>query len=450
MSTPKVPSYGSSDPDATEVIAKLTDACEQLSIAYAGLGEQAVAVIGKVRGQYESLHWYRVEELHTWFDVHGPDPHLYSYETSSPPTGLDSFLHGGKVTRLRVHPRHDEIVAALEKALGAGEVTLTNHSLTADELAEFPIQVGNFVAQWLQIRSDFSVLDGLIYDSPDAIQMNLGDPGGLDGWLATSASDRYETFVELQDSSSEGTYDAIAGLVSAALKLLDDVFDHVTKLALLAEQEASDWVDLGQGLLGAILPSKSPEDIFNMIIDGANAFIDMNQGHDERVNEELQLIGEIATDSLGPVNQISQLSESFNTMGGGDGWSRLTSMPTITGDPNAQPSYDQLQYNTAYFHAHEQFWRGISRTLDKLGRFAASIPEIELKLTSLPTFAANVSDSLNDLAEDIISRGLDQGAEATWDAADKLNDTLKDYLAAEAENQALAEDIYQEIYDPSS
>ena len=64
----------------------------------------------------------------------------------------------------------------------------------------------------------------------------------------------------------------------------------------------------------------------------------------------------------------------------------------------------------------------------------------------IPTFSADQSEALNNLSSDITTKVLAKGATTTTDIATRLDDTIVAYLNTEAENTAIAHQIYKEIY----
>lgn len=106
-------------------------------------------------------------------------------------------------------------------------------------------------------------------------------------------------------------------------------------------------------------------------------------------------------------------------------------------------SYEVLKYDAQYFKNHNEHWDRVSEDLDAVRSLAldAKAGDGALWTTLVPGFK-QVHDQICDL---IIESLLARGVTHTRTIGDKLETTCRQYLAAEAENTATANQILQEV-----
>jgi len=151
------------------------------------------------------------------------------------------------------------------------------------------------------------------------------------------------------------------------------------------------------------------------------------------------------TDTIHAILRLVELDSQVTSMGEGTpGWpgpAPMRVMPSPT-----KPKEAELRWNAEYFVDHSVFWNTVSASLSTYRSKADASTPIPIMFTRIPTFSADQSNGLNSLDARITRDALGLGATNTQKVSDLLVSTMKAYLANEAANQALAEQISAEVF----
>ncbi len=102
-----------------------------------------------------------------------------------------------------------------------------------------------------------------------------------------------------------------------------------------------------------------------------------------------------------------------------------------------------LRFRAEYFKKHNEAWDGFSQDLtNHKSRFVAAKPQgASLAATFLLEWMQSYRKTEANIENDLYSKGVD----ATLQVGDKLEESCRNYLAVEAENQAEADAILAEV-----
>ncbi len=416
----------------SETIAAINEACETLQQEFADLAVKAVrasddmdSAVGRLK-QWKCLYTYPGSGI----------PAKEGYQDNKP-SWFDHWILGIIPLEQVAHPKADEARAKVAEMFGKITVNDENYELNADDLAETPMKLGQFITAWEEIAGTVSSKVAAAIPSDPAY---VSTSGSTTGWLSPTASSAYSATFSSQNQAADSTESLISDMDLNCANLLGSMTTSVQDMAGITDAQDKMYADW---MLGA---AKIPTD-FNGFVDYVGNAVTLIQGIQDDETSKRTALGQMLNDSIVGVLNISGLDRDINMMGESEadaGWPSPANISVGVAE-SGEPTRSVLEFNTQYFVDHARFWDSISTELGTLNTSSQGVPDLPIMFARLPAFSASQSYALNQLSDRITTDVLGKGKQATADTETKLRDTIREYLRAEAENEAIANEIYNTI-----
>lgn len=416
-----------------ETIAAIRQACTDLEDAYETLAETALPALQGLQagiGNIVQYHYRKTvrpdDGAPEWTeDVYVDEPIQFSN---------NRYLSYERMEDVP-HPRREDVRQAAREVYG--ELAEDDEIFAEDiaDLVETPRKLGDFITDWLLIAGQFAP------DVQPVIPSNLAfieTGGGVEGWRSSSAFNSYEATASSQDTAADTAEQVMTDLMDQCAEFLHDIGTTLAAYAswVIARQEFQD------SLIGGAAPPMSIREGFQMVENWRSA------GTETR-NEKIEgatIEGDRLNGSIQALLDIDALNRDIDAMGeqtGDNGWPGPASMNVLpSGEEPA--SQTTLSYNAQYFADHSAFWQDVSTELGALATEADGVADLPVMFARLPNFTASRANALNRLSGRLATDVLRQGEEHTQEISDNLDATIRNYLAVEAENEAIAGQIIAE------
>lgn len=418
-----------------DIVAMINEACATMRREIEVLATQAEPAINHLTSIIGSLTEYRIEGSRPGGYNSPDEPYVYYSEV--PPRWWEIAI--GRITSVTEveHRRKAEALEMAEKMFGDARLTDEDFKLNIESITRTPETVGSLITDWLQIANSFSEkVAKAIPSNPTYIPTR----GNMEGWLGSSTAEAYRATVKTQGDAAATTSKLMYDLTKNYARFLKSLTEALANFAELANAQNRFW---SERILGFV-----PKDVsFGQLKSLIEEWVELEHGIAELTTTEKKNFADMLNGTIASLLDIEELGSRIVEMGEGasdDGWPGPATMTVIEND--ATPSERDLRYNTQYFRDHAAFWREVSAALATLETKAATVTRIPPMFARVPTFSADQSEALDGLSTDITTKVLAKGAIATADIATKLDETIVAYLNTEAENTAIARQIYKEIY----
>ncbi len=416
---------------STPIIEKITSACDTLKTIFAELANDAVRAAEDMESAVGRLTVWECRQ--GYWDGKTPSKKIY---LNHKPSGAEQFMHLQYPIREVPHPDADTARAKVKELFKDIHLNDANYKANAEQLAKTPAEIGKFITEWESIANQMAnKVAGEIPSNASYIKSR----GSLTGWLSSTASAAYNATISSQNSAADETVALIGGMTGNCAKLLQSMTAAVQDMAAIThDQDAmySDW---------ALGSAKVPTDYdgFLKYVGDAVSVVDKVR---QQERAKRAALGRKLNDTIVALLDIGALERRITMMGEAStdgGWPSPATISVGVTDPG-DPSNSILQYNAEYFVDHARFWDDVSDELEGLEKESSQIANLPIMFAILPEFSASQSDALNGLGKKIRENAIAQGKTATAETATLLRQTIRAYLAAEAENEASAKEIYRE------
>ncbi len=337
------------------------------------------------------------------------------------------------------HPRAEEARQAAASLFGTAATNDAQFKLRTEDIAATPEKLGDLMGRWLEFADTFSKDVAQRIPSSTAY---IPTAGGLDGWQSPTASGVYEASASSQNSAADTTSAVITAYLNNCAKFLSHLQGSLASMASLTADQEKYYTDI---ITGLTVPDKMS---FDAVMGVINTGVTIVQGLKDNERKTAEALGTMLNSSIEALLDIASLDRQITEMGeqtGDNGWPGPAPMKLGTPPPD-KPSRTTLTYNTQYFKDHSAFWLDVSQNIRPLQYLSAGLPDLPVMFVRIPTFSANQSYALNNLVHRISADAFGKGADATEGLSHKLDETIKAYLAVEAQNAAEAQQIYKQIY----
>lgn len=425
------------DPDL--IVRLINQAVEQLSEKYSTLTGYAQPAADKLDQGLGRLKQWKVQQTHSG----GSGPVIVSFSYWDTKPRWWHWFAGFTPVGLVDHPRKAEAESAVTTLLDESSTNQTDFELDAEKVGLTTGQIGTAITTWMQTRDEISSqVTTIIPENMDSVSSE----GDLRNWTSPKAKSGYASVYSQQRQAALTSMDIIKDVFTNNAALLDSIGDKLTRLAELTLAEDEFWVDQ---ILGLPIPT-DPEEIisFDLFKGLVEQGIGIVQEHQTQQVDELTQMGSDLNGSIDSLMKLSDIDVAITTMGmgnGSGGWPNSEEI-TLGQLDDGTPSRETLVFCTQYFHDHARKWRDVSSALTTPKNTSATVPHIDTMFQRVPSFSADKSAVLNALSERITTDILAHGVTVTEGVADKLDQTIIDYLRAEDEARGLANGVYREIY----
>ncbi|EPH03373.1 hypothetical protein HMPREF1531_01432 [Propionibacterium sp. oral taxon 192 str. F0372] len=421
------------EPDA--IVEMIKGACADMRKEIEVLATQAEPAINHLNSVIGSLTEYRIEGSRPGGYNSADEPYVIYSE--APPRWWERLF--GRITSVTEveHHRKAEALEMAEKMFKNAQLTDENFTLDIQSIVDTPEKVGSMITDWLKIADEFS--RNIVKRIPSDTTY-IPTKGDMEGWLGSSAAEAYQATVRSQEEAASTASKLMRDLMKNCARFLESLTDTLANFAELANAQNIYWAER---ILGFVPTEVS----FGQIKDFIEESVKLVYEAAELMTAEKKNFVISLNETISALLDIEELNSRIIEMGetaSDDGWPGAATMTVIEND--ATPTERDLRYNAQYFHDHAAFWREISADLATLKSRSEAVTPIDRMFLRIPTFSADQSEALNNLSSDITTKVLAKGATTTADIATRLDDTIVAYLNTEAENTAIAHQIYKEIY----
>ncbi len=415
--------------EAYDAALVIKQSCDDMVDSYEDLVEAGAAVMGDIKSTIGQLKQYKYE---SW----ASGQYLGVEYRDNKYSGWDKFwmrVGGLSFTEEEVpHPRRQEAYDALENAQGIVDEVDEKFELDSKDIRDTVGSVADHMSGWVDTVAKLSAL---VF--PSSITQ-ISTTGDTTGWQSPSAMETYRDNVTLQDSAHSTTQSVIRALLERDAAFLQNMTESLTAFADLVREQNQSYIDLATG-------SWKPEDlsidfVLGKIGDVATFFNDYKSRQTEKATAMITTLNNAVTATLKTEElrgQINAMSEP--TGSGGNGWPMPANLSGYRSPDRS--GFEELRFNTRWFKDHIEFWEDLSDDFDPVISTASGTPAIEPMFLQFPGFSATATSGLNTLAQDLREKALARGQSATQDMSEKLDATIRNYLAGEALNTQEAEQL---------
>lgn len=404
-------------------VQTLLTTCESMLNDYEALARSGSTILSDIESAIGLYYQYEYHYRgNNWDSIEHHDRDIRWWEQ------WVAWSNGWQVSTKRV-PHPDREIAMARLATTEGDITNadTKFDFDATAIRATVSSIADFLAGWLTAYQDFSAIT--FPEVPEDIRTP-----STTSWQSPLAVDRYERNMSLQFDAHETTEDIIADLMDRCSKFLQQLKTTLAEFAKLVQQQeeyyasfvTSDWI-----------PDKLNLSAFIDIIGGIGTKVVEYRGMQ---NDKATTMIDTMLDAVDTILQTEVVVGRINGMSraGAPGWP----LPNDMGVSGAgSPGGDVLTFNAQYFRDHIATWDGLAGEVTSVASAADSIPPIERMFYRWPAFGSTTGSALNSLSGDLTSKALSQSSTAMNQMSDKLNTTIRNYLAAEADNEAIARQL---------
>lgn len=398
--------------------------CEDMLKEYEHLAQSGSAILSKVDGAI-GLYWqykyhYSGANIGDIIEYHDRDIRWWEK--------MIAWSNGWQVSTDRVqHPERDDAITKLKATQGTVTDADTKFDYDAESIRHTVSSVATFLAGWLTAYQDFAAIT--FPEVPEDIRTP-----STTTWDSPLAVDRYARNMGLQFEAHETTESIVADLMDRCSKFLTQLKTSLVEFAKLVEQQeeyyasfvTSDWV-----------PEKlSWRSLMDIIGDIGGKVVEYRR----QQNAKATAMIEVMLDAVDTILQTEVVLGRIDSMAraGEPGWPLPNDMGISGG---GSPSGDLLTFNAQYFKDHIAIWQELGSQISPIAADAGSIPVIQRMFYRWPAFGSTTASALNSLGDELATKALNRASTAMGQMSTKLDATIRNYLAAEAENEATAREL---------
>lgn len=421
--------------DAYNAAKAIEQTCNDLVESYGALAEVGAGLLSTIKSTIGQLRQYR-------YTMYYGRSNYESVEYRDDPYAWweRALIHIGGASiseEIVEHPRQQEALDALAETQGIVEGADEKFEFDAGHMRDSVQSIASHMAGWVSTSTQVS---SLVYASTAS---QIPTSGDVDGWRSPSAFNTYQDNLVIQHDAHETTAEQIETMLTRDGNFVETLGDHLTAFAELQGEQNQYYTDL---LAKDWLPDKwSIESVISLVGNIGTAVTQFQALQVDEIKAVVATLNSAVTQILQTEEQKNAINRLSQPSGqGAVGWPEPAPLSTRKSD--GVTSIGDLRFQTQYFKDHITHWADLADDFAKPIGSAEAAPAIETMFHQFPGFQATTAQGLNSLADHIRDKALRRGQGAATKMSEKLDETIRTYLAGEALNAQQAEQL-QKLLD---
>lgn len=423
--------------DAIETANRIKNSCQEMAEHYKVLAEAGDEIYRTIETNIGLFYQY---ECTITYNAEGrPDAQrVVTYQDHEPFwwEKWSASLGGGTLTVNKIdHPRRKEALEKLED-IGINSIDPTDDKfdLDAQDIVKTVTGVGEFMGGWLHTL--YALRAFTLPEHP----LDIESSSSTYGWRSANAYAIYTRIVKLQFAAQDTVKHAILDMLNQNAQFLDSLRSHLVEFAALVRSQQNYYAGLATS---DWIPDKGAT--IGWVIDSIGELGQKVVSYQEQQTAQADAMIEVLNQAVKSILDFERIRTAIDGMSraGRPGWPMPVSFSSS--DHAETSSEDSLIFETNYFKDHIEAWEKISDHLGGVANTAQKVKKIESMFERWTAFASDTVQSINSLGARIATE-LANGKKAAAEIAEKLEDTIRAYLATEELTTDLAKQL-QEMLD---
>ena len=406
--------------DSYDAAKAIEQACNDMVDAYVELAEAGEETLNNIKSTIGQLTQYK----HTFAFQSGHSGVEYRDEKMGGWERLFISLGGTAVFIEEVpHPERQRAYDELASTQGIVDEVDEKFELDSEDMRDTVGSVAKHMSGWV---TTVGQLSELVVPSSMA---QIDTPGDPTGWRSPWAMETYAENVKLQDAAHEAAQEVIGTMLQNDATFLENMSTHLSTFADLQRDHEQKYIDMATG---SWVPDELSAD---WVIGKIGEIATFVQDHRNKQTDEAKAMIDILNDAVDSVLDFEGTKRKINNLTEGTGQSGQLGWPMPAQlsayKTDGTQSFYELEFNTIFFRDHIAFWGDLSDGFGPVISQGESVPDIESMFLQFPAFTATAASGLKELATKVNTDLLTRGRDATKDISEKLDETVRNYLATE-------------------